>query len=385
MSVSSAQQALKSAVNGQESARKRHAAAQTKQGVLENEIGKLTERATKASSENMAKNYRGQAESKNRQLATARTDVSNRLRDANAADTKVRTAQDKLRDAEASERTTQERKDAQRKRDEGRKKKQQESSERSARQREDRKEMRAEERRSADEAARQRQLTGLAARTSELEEKLLAAERRAAPSEAAVLFFAASPEDQTPLRIDKETREIERRLRSSEYREAIYFETRMARQLPDLIQDLNEVKPAVLHFSGHGSGAELLFEDEDGKSHSLGNETLGKLLAAAPAGIRLAVFNSCESSAQAQIAIGHIDLAIGMNTSIGDTDAKVFAGQFYNSLGFGLSVAEAFAQATLQIELEGSAEGAATPQLFCAEGVDPEVIALVNPDASEFD
>ena len=74
-----------------------------------------------------------------------------------------------------------------------------------------------------------------------------------------------------------------------------------------------------------------------------------------------------------------------MNTTIGDTDAKVFAGQFYNSLGFGLSVSEAFAQATLQIEMEGGADASAAPELFCAEGVDPEVIALVNPDASEFD
>jgi len=385
MSVSSAQQALKSAIRAQENARKRHGDAHKKQGALENEIGKLTERVAKASSESMAKSYLRQVEGKNRQLANARTDVSNRLRDANAADAKVRTAEEKLRDAEAKERAAQQRKDEQAKRNEDRKKKQQESSERFARQREEREEKRAGQQRAANEAAQQRELTGLATRTSELEQKLLAAERRAAPPEVAVLFLAASPEDQPPLRLDRETREIERRVRSSDYREAIYFESRMARQLPDLIQDLNEVKPAVVHFSGHGSGAELFFEDEDGKSHTLDNEMLGKLLAAAPTGIRLAVFNSCESSAQAQVAVQHVDIAIGMSTTIGDADAKVFAGQLYNSLGFGLSVSEAFAQATLQIEMEGSAEASATPELFCAEGVDPEVIALVNPDAPEFD
>lgn len=384
MSISSAQQALKSAIRAQESARKRHGDAHKKQGTLENEIGKLTERAAKASSESMAKSYLRQVESKNRQLASARTDVSHRLRDANAADAKVRTAEEKLRDAEAGERAAQKRKDEQAKRNEDRKQKQQESSERFARQRKEREEKRAEQQRAAGEAARQRELAGIATRTSELEQKLLAAERRAAPPEVAVLFLAASPEDQPPLRLDRETREIERRVRSSDYREAIYFESRMARQLPDLIQDLNEVKPAVVHFSGHGSEAELFFEDEDGKSHTLDNEMLSKLLAAAPAGIRLAVFNSCESSAQAQVAVQHVDVAIGTNTTIGDTDAKVFAGQFYNSLGFGLSVSEAFAQATLQIEMEGSAGASATPELFCAEGIDPEVIALVNPDASEF-
>jgi len=228
-------------------------------------------------------------------------------------------------------------------------------------------------------------LTGLASRTSELEQKLLAAERRAAPPEVAVLFLASNSEDQATLRLDKEAREIERRVRASDYREAIFFESRMARQLPDLIQDLNEVKPAVLHFSGHGSKAELFFEDEHGNSHTLDNEMLGKLLQAAPAGIRLAVFNSCASTTQAQIAVRYVDAAIGMNTTIDDADAKIFAGQLYNSLGFGLSLADAFQQAIFQVEAEGSPDGAATPELFCAEDVDPEVMALVNPEASEFD
>jgi hypothetical protein len=385
MSVSSAQQALKSAIRNQESAHKRHGDAIKKQGSLENEVGKLAERAAKASSPSMASGYLRQAEGKNRQLASARTDVSRRLTDANSADTKVRGAEEKLRAAEASERGAQKRKDEQVQRNEDRKKKQKESAERSKAQREERERKSAEQHRASRETAQQRELSGLASRTSELEQKLLAAERRAAPPEVAVLFLASSPEDQVTLRLDKEAREIQRRVRASDYREAIFFESRMARQLPDLIQDLNKVKPAVLHFSGHGSRAELAFEDEHGNTRPLDNEMLGKLLQAAPAGIRLAVFNSCESAAQAQIAVQYVDAAIGMGTTIDDADAKIFAGQLYNSLGFGLSLADAFRQATFQIEAEGSADGAATPELFCAEDVDPEVMALVNPEATEFD
>jgi hypothetical protein len=385
MSVSSAQQALKSAIRNQESAHKRHGDAIKRQGSLENEVGKLTERATKASSSSMASSYLRQAESKNRQLATARTDVSRRLTDANTADTKVRGAEEKLRAAEASERAAQKRKNEQVQRNEDRKQKQKESAERSKAQRDERERKSAERHRVNRDAEQQRELSSLASRTSELEQKLLAAERQAAPPEVAVLFLASSPEDQATLRLDKEAREIERRVRASDYREALFFESRMARQLPDLIQDLNEVKPAVLHFSGHGSKAELVFEDEHGNTHTLDNEMLGKLLRAAPPGIRLAVFNSCESAAQAQIAVQYVDAAIGMNTTIDDVDAKIFAGQLYNSLGFGLSLADAFRQATFQVEAEGSADGAATPELFCAEGVDPEVVALVNPEAAEFD
>jgi hypothetical protein len=192
-----------------------------------------------------------------------------------------------------------------------------------------------------------------------------------------VLFLASNPEDQKPLRLDKETREIEKRVRASDHRDSIWFRSRMARQLPDLIEDLNEVKPVILHFSGHGSNAALAFEDEEGRTCSLDNERLAKLLEAAAGDVRLIVFNSCDSAAQAEIAVARVDLAIGMDTAIDDVDAKVFAGQLYSSIGYGRSVGEAFRQARLQVELEGG-DGDA-PTLHCAEGVDPELVVLVNP------
>lgn len=45
-------------------------------------------------------------------------------------------------------------------------------------------------------------------------------------------------------------------------------------------------------------------------------------------------------------------LSIGMNTSIGDDAARVFAAQFYSSIGFGLSIQKAFDQAKAALMLE---------------------------------
>jgi hypothetical protein len=70
-----------------------------------------------------------------------------------------------------------------------------------------------------------------------------------------------------------------------------------------------------------------------------------------------------------------------MNAPIHDEIAKTFAGQFYNSLGFGKSVGESFRQAVLQVELEHGT-GQDVPQLFTADGVDAETVVLVNPDTS---
>jgi hypothetical protein len=119
-------------------------------------------------------------------------------------------------------------------------------------------------------------------------------------------------------------------MRAADFRDSIFFEWRLARQIKDLIQDLNEVQPDVLHFSGHGNSAELTFEDEGGQAAPLENEQMKRLLNASPKRIRLVVFNSCNSLAQATIAVNHVDITIGTDAAIGDAEAQTFAGQFYN-------------------------------------------------------
>jgi hypothetical protein len=373
MSVSGARQALKQAQRNLDSVTRRHVDASKKQSNLENEISKLEGRAAQSRSDSQIRSYVRQIESKQRQLTSARNEVSRRLGDVGKAKEKVGKAEEKLRSEEEAERKREIRAEEQKKRQEDQRRRQAERAEAERRKREERAQRAADAERVRREAEQDQKIT-------ELERRLEEASRQAAPPEVAVLFLASSPEDQAALRLDKEAREIEKRVRASDYRDSIYFRVRMARQLKDLLDDLNEVRPTVLHFSGHGGDRGLAFEDETGSAESLDNAVLGRLLDAAAGGVHLTLFNSCDSASQAEVAIQHVGLAIGMTTVIDDEDAKVFAGQFYNSLGFGRPVGEAFRQAKLQVELAGGdGDG---PQLFCAEGVDPEVIVLVNPDAA---
>ena len=114
----------------------------------------------------------------------------------------------------------------------------------------------SEQRATAEQARRisdlQRQTVGLRAQLEEVS-------RHNAPAEITVLFLASSPEDEAQLRLDQEIREIEIRLRTTEHRESIRFVPKVARQLTDLVQGLNEVRPHVVHFSGHGNQTELAF------------------------------------------------------------------------------------------------------------------------------
>jgi hypothetical protein len=374
MSEWSARQALKQAQRNLDASIKRHTAAVKKQSSLENEIAKVEGRAAKSKSDAQIRGYLRQIEGKQGQLAHARTDVSRRLEDTGKAREKVSKAEEKLRSEEEAERKRQQRAEDQKKRQEEQRRRQAESAEARQRQRDQEAQRAAEMQRDLREAEQDHKIT-------ELERSLKDASRKAAPPEVAVLFLASSPDDQPALRLDKETREIEKRVRASDYRDSIYFRPQMARQLQDLLDGLNEVRPTILHFSGHGSESALAFEDASGGTQALDNDLLGRLLEAGAGGVRLILFNSCDSAAQAEVAVQHVELAIGMDTAIDDEDAKVFAGQFYNSLGFGLSVAEAFRQAKVQVELAGGSGDAAS--LFCAKDVDPEVVVLVNPDAPE--
>jgi hypothetical protein len=73
-----------------------------------------------------------------------------------------------------------------------------------------------------------------------------------------------------------------------------------------------------------------------------------------------------------------VSFAIGMATSVEDERAKTFAAQFYNSLGFAKTVADAFDQAKAQVTLAHGA-GGEIPQLFEAPGGKPRPAFWLPP------
>jgi hypothetical protein len=141
---------------------------------------------------------------------------------------------------------------------------------------------------------------------------------------------------------------------------------------------VNEVRPHVVHFSGHGDQHALAFEDNDGTTKPLSNDQLGAVLSIASDRIRLAIFNSCDSADQAMLACEYLDAAIGMDQPVSDEASKVFAGQFYNALGFGLPLDKAFEQARTQVHVVLD-EPVGDPRLHTATGVEASEVYLVAP------
>jgi tetratricopeptide (TPR) repeat protein len=185
------------------------------------------------------------------------------------------------------------------------------------------------------------------------------------------LFLAANPNGTIHLALDEEIREISDKIRLSEGRDVLDIVTAWAVRPDDLLQYLNQYKPQIVHFSGHGSDAgEIILVDNKGDAKSVSSRALKKLFTTLRDNIQIVFLNACYSRIQGEAINKVIDYVIGMNKEVGDRAAIVFAASFYRALGFDRTIQEAFDQAITALLLEGIPEED-TPVLLVRHGASP--------------
>jgi hypothetical protein len=191
-----------------------------------------------------------------------------------------------------------------------------------------------------------------------------------------VLFLAANPKDSSQLRLDEEMRSIDLALRQAEFRDKFDIKQHWAVRVADIQGYLLRHQPDIVHFSGHGSAAsEIILEDSIGNSHAVTPRALSQLFSVLKDNIRCVVLNACYSEVQAQAIAKHIDCVIGMTHAIGDQAAISFAAAFYQALGYGRNVKDAFDLGCVQIDLE-NLDKQDTPKLLAINSA-PESITFV--------
>lgn len=166
-----------------------------------------------------------------------------------------------------------------------------------------------------------------------------------------ILVLSANPHNTSQLRLAEEVREVEAGLKQSLHRDQFELMPKSAVRLRDFYRHLLEVKPHILHFSGHGGGEHgLVLEDDNGKVQFLQTEQLADMFRLfATKGLECVVLNACYSEVQAKAINQFIPYVIGMNQAIGDRAAITFAVAFYDTLGAGESVEFAFELAKSQL------------------------------------
>lgn len=157
-----------------------------------------------------------------------------------------------------------------------------------------------------------------------------------------ILVLSSNPQDTTRLRLDKEIREIEEGLQRSKKREQLILEKRWAVRLRDLRRAMLDHEPDIVHFCGHGDRRGLVVEDENGNTKVVSPDALANLFELFQNQVNCVVLNSCYSQLQANGINRNIDYVIGMQNGIRDEAAIEFAVGFYDALGAGKSVEEAF-------------------------------------------
>jgi hypothetical protein len=236
-----------------------------------------------------------------------------------------------------------------------------------------------------------------------------------------VLFFASNPASTEQLGLLAEFAAVRRALlRYVSWWDGIEIipEWSLA---DDLLAEVRDRRPEVLHFAGHGAsdggmvlrplGGETLATDAPATADYLRrvaaprvalvvlnlchSDSLARRLvaaegappdpssgeppAAAPSGNErgpardlLAAVTPPRAPAAAPTAVGpeSIDVAIGMEGAIADAAALAFSASFYQALAAGASIGSAFSTAKSRIEAERLAP--ASPRLHARAGVDPE-------------
>jgi hypothetical protein len=226
---------------------------------------------------------------------------------------------------------------------------------------------------------------------------------RAAPKHV-ILFLAANPNGTDRLALDREARSIHAELKRSGHRDRFDFVTRWAAEPLDLLREVRELRPTVVHFSGHGGRAQGVGGSRHGRDvvvevtasdrdpHGLyfhgaldctqfvAPEAIAQTLDAAGPSVRLVVLSACFTETVAEALLAHIDCVVGMSGSVQDDAARSFAVGFYGGLGEHESIAVAFKQGRAAINLDGLPD-IDMPQLKVRSGFDARqlILAAVAP------
>lgn len=168
-----------------------------------------------------------------------------------------------------------------------------------------------------------------------------------------VLLVCANPRGTDPLRTAEEDRTLRESIQLSPHRSRIEVETLHAATIDDLRRALLKSHFDIVHFSGHGTQAGLVFEDTAGRLMVPSSQALADLLSRRQVGT--AILNACYS-----LSVGHftnvgLEFTVASTGPVADPAAIEFTRGFYDAVGAGKDIPEAYDEGLSCARLKGYA------------------------------
>lgn len=166
-----------------------------------------------------------------------------------------------------------------------------------------------------------------------------------------ILFLAANPKNEARLQVDVEFSKIEQRLQLATHRNEFKLSNpKLAVTIEGLIQSFSQVKPEIVHFSGHGTEKGIYITDDQNMALLMPTNALKRLFNQYKTIVKTVVLSACYSEAQAKV-ISELGIYVaGMNNAVSDDAAITFSTGFYLGLGEKQSVEIAFDSALIALE-----------------------------------
>ena len=199
-----------------------------------------------------------------------------------------------------------------------------------------------------------------------------------APPARRVLFLAANPDETTRLNLEEEMREVRVALERGTTRGFVLF-TSPAQRILDLQHVLDQERPDIVHFGGHGSDSrqEIIFLDDHDNAFPVDVEALADLLGC----FEGVVLNACSSLKQAEAIAERGAWAIGMVDRINTDAAVAFARELYFKLADGKEPEESCKGATLQLRLLRMKEAALLPRFVPGKARATQPSKVTQPES----
>lgn len=193
--------------------------------------------------------------------------------------------------------------------------------------------------------------------------------RFAARARLRIALLVTNPERFGPLQTGIEARYIDEGIKLAGRAQEVDLKVFLAPTFDTLVDALNGYKPHVLHFSGHGGGRALLFDNEragDDGGTVLDYDMVSRILTAAAPKPKLLVLAACDTVDGAEQFLEAVPAVVAMSDSIEDEAACEFSRRFYRSLSGGASIENSLRQAKALLDHKGYPD-AVLPQLIAKD------------------